>query len=42
MIPTVVVFVARITDEEMALRQELAGFDEYTDTVRYRLVPYVW
>jgi protein-S-isoprenylcysteine O-methyltransferase Ste14 len=28
------VFVARITDEEKALRQDLAGYDEYTENVR--------
>jgi len=24
------------------LQQELAGYREYMDAVRYRLVPYVW
>ena len=42
MIPGVLVFVARITDEEKALRQDLAGYDEYTEKVHYRLVPGVW
>jgi protein-S-isoprenylcysteine O-methyltransferase Ste14 len=42
MIPGVLVFVARITDEEKALRQELDGYDEYTQKVHYRLVPGVW
>lgn len=41
-IPTTLVFVARITDEEKALRQELEGYEEYTEKVRYRLVPGVW
>ena len=41
-IPGVLVFVARITDEEKALRQELDGYDEYTRKVHYRLVPGVW
>jgi protein-S-isoprenylcysteine O-methyltransferase Ste14 len=41
-IPGVLVFVARITDEEKALRQELDGYDEYTEKVHYRLVPGVW
>ncbi|BBX01154.1 hypothetical protein BST36_12720 [Mycolicibacterium moriokaense] len=41
-IPAVLVFVARITDEEKALRQELDGYDEYTQKVHYRLVPGVW
>jgi len=42
MIPGVLVFLARITDEEKALHQELDGYDEYTEKVRYRLVPGVW
>ena len=33
---------ARIADEEKMLRQELAGYDEYTHNVHYRLVPGVW
>jgi protein-S-isoprenylcysteine O-methyltransferase Ste14 len=42
MIPGVLIFVARITDEEKALRQELAGYEDYIDKVHYRLVPGVW
>ena len=41
-IPGVLVFAARITDEEKALRQDLDGYDEYTEKVHYRLVPGVW
>ncbi|OBA94830.1 hypothetical protein A5662_19190 [Mycobacteriaceae bacterium 1482268.1] len=41
-IPGTLVYVARITDEEKALRQELDGYDAYTEKVRYRLVPGVW
>ncbi len=41
-IPSVLVFVARITDEEKALREELDGYDEYAEKVHYRLVPGVW
>lgn len=33
---------ARIDDEEKMLRQELDGYDEYTQKVHYRLVPGVW
>ncbi|OBB47721.1 isoprenylcysteine carboxylmethyltransferase family protein [Mycobacterium sp. 852002-51961_SCH5331710] len=33
---------ARIVDEESMLRRQLAGYPEYTNQVRYRLVPYVW
>ena len=42
LIPGAFVFVARITDEEKALRQELDGYIEYTEKVHYRLVPGVW
>jgi protein-S-isoprenylcysteine O-methyltransferase Ste14 len=42
MLPGVLIFVARITDEEKALRQELAGYGDYIDKVHYRLVPGVW
>jgi protein-S-isoprenylcysteine O-methyltransferase Ste14 len=41
-VPGVLVFAARITDEEKALRQELHGYEEYTEKVHYRLVPGVW
>jgi len=36
------ILAARILDEEALLRSELAGYTEYTKTVRYRLIPYVW
>lgn len=36
------ILVLRILDEESLLRTELAGYDEYTRTIRYRIVPYVW
>jgi len=41
-IPGLLVHVIRILDEEKLLEQELAGYREYTQKVRYRLVPYVW
>jgi protein-S-isoprenylcysteine O-methyltransferase Ste14 len=41
-IPGVLIFAARINDEERALREELEGYDEYTEKVHYRLVPGVW
>jgi len=28
--------------EERFLRRELAGYEAYTEKVRYRLVPYLW
>ncbi|WP_029115944.1 isoprenylcysteine carboxylmethyltransferase family protein [Mycobacterium sp. URHB0044] len=36
------VLAARIEDEEKMLREELDGYDEYTQKVHYRLVPGVW
>lgn len=41
-IPAIPVFAARLLDEEKMLREELAGYDAYTDRVRYRLLPGVW
>lgn len=38
----VVALVLRILDEEELLRAELAGYPEYAQRVRYRLVPHVW
>jgi protein-S-isoprenylcysteine O-methyltransferase Ste14 len=32
----------RLVDEESFLRKNLPGYTEYTDKVRYRLVPSVW
>ena len=41
-IPGQAVIVFRILDEEKLLTQQLAGYPEYTQRVRDRLVPYVW
>jgi protein-S-isoprenylcysteine O-methyltransferase Ste14 len=41
-LPGMVALVFRILDEEEALSQELAGYSEYAQQVRYRLMPYVW
>lgn len=38
----VVVGVIRTALEDRTLRRELAGYEAYTRTVRYRLVPWVW
>ena len=32
----------RILDEEKLLKKDLSGYIEYTQKVRYRLVPYIW
>jgi len=36
------VLIWRILDEEHLLKKDLPGYSEYTQKVRYRLVPYVW
>lgn len=41
-IPGAVVLTLRILDEEKLLLQELPGYREYAERVRYRLVPHVW
>jgi protein-S-isoprenylcysteine O-methyltransferase Ste14 len=41
-VPAVAVLALRIGDEEKMLRQELTGYEEYTQKVRYRLVPGLW
>jgi protein-S-isoprenylcysteine O-methyltransferase Ste14 len=41
-IPSVTALVFRIVDEERLLTNELAGYDEYAQRVRYRLMPNVW
>lgn len=40
-VPTAIL-VVRIGFEEQFLKQELQGYDRYTEQVRYRLVPYLW
>ncbi len=40
--PGVLVLAWRIRDEEKLLQKELAGYREYTQKVRYRLVPSMW
>jgi protein-S-isoprenylcysteine O-methyltransferase Ste14 len=41
-LPGVVVLIFRILDEEKMLTQDLTGYHEYAQRVRYRLMPYVW
>ena len=38
----IVVLVLRIRDEEELLTRDLSGYREYTQQVRYRLLPHVW
>jgi protein-S-isoprenylcysteine O-methyltransferase Ste14 len=37
-----VILALRTTGEERLLRRELAGYDDYTRRVRWRMVPFVW
>ncbi|MGH3438998.1 MAG: methyltransferase family protein [Sciscionella sp.] len=41
-IPGLLVHALRIRDEEKLLQEELDGYREYTQKVRYRLVPCMW
>jgi protein-S-isoprenylcysteine O-methyltransferase Ste14 len=41
-VPGLIVLAWRIRDEEKLLREELTGYREYTQSVRYRLVPLMW
>ena len=42
MSPCVLLLGARIKNEELVLRQGLSGYIEYTERVRYRMIPFVW
>jgi protein-S-isoprenylcysteine O-methyltransferase Ste14 len=41
-VPGLLVLASRIRDEEKLLQKELDGYREYTEKVRYRLVPSMW
>ena len=41
-IPMTLVIVLRLLDEERFLQRSLAGYTEYCEKVRFRLVPYIW
>ena len=41
-LPALVALALRIRDEEEFLQQQLSGYSDYEQQVRYRLVPYVW
>lgn len=36
------IIISRLRDEEKLLTRELAGYDEYKQKVKYRLIPFVW
>ena len=42
MLPYITVIMSRIKDEENLLLSELEGYQEYTQKVRWRLIPYIW
>lgn len=45
LIPAVIIvalFVIRTVLEDKTLQKELPGYKEYTETVRFRLIPRVW
>ena len=42
LIPMTLVLVLRLLDEERFLAKNLPGYTEYCQSVRYRLVPYIW
>jgi protein-S-isoprenylcysteine O-methyltransferase Ste14 len=37
-----IIIVIRIFDEEKLLKTELKGYVEYTQKVKYRLIPFIW
>jgi protein-S-isoprenylcysteine O-methyltransferase Ste14 len=41
-VPFIPVLLWRLVDEERILRRDLTGYIEYTQKVRYRLIPHVW
>jgi protein-S-isoprenylcysteine O-methyltransferase Ste14 len=41
-LPLLAVIVARLRAEEVYLRAHLAGYAAYCQTVRYRLIPWLW
>jgi len=40
--PILVSIAIRLNEEEKFLAQQLAGYSEYRQKVKYRLIPYVW
>ena len=36
------IIVKRIRNEEVVLERDLAGYKEYKQRVRYRIIPYIW
>ena len=42
MIPYIFAITGRIKDEEVLLTNELEGYSEYKEKVRWKLIPYIW
>lgn len=42
MLPYIPVIMTRIKDEEVMLSDELDGYTQYKEKVRWRLIPYIW
>ena len=36
------VIISRLKDEEELLTRELAGYEEYKEKVKYRIIPFIW
>ena len=36
------IIISRLKDEEVLLTRELAGYTEYKEKVRYRIIPFIW
>ncbi len=41
-LPYPILIAKRAKDEEKLLTEELKGYSEYTNKVRYRLIPFIW
>ncbi|MBR3302547.1 MAG: isoprenylcysteine carboxylmethyltransferase family protein [Firmicutes bacterium] len=42
MLAYIPIIVKRIKNEEQVLEEELKGYKDYIEKVRYRLIPYIW
>jgi len=36
------IIVKRIRNEEVVLKRELAGYENYCNRLKWRLIPYIW
>ena len=36
------IIISRLKDEEVLLTKELAGYEEYKQKVKYRIIPFIW